>query len=286
MSSVSYILPISGSEENKSGNTHDEESTTNSPDSPIRIFNPGEHSDIPEKLVQSRQPMVGETISFFDSRVNRWTDATITANLSRKWNHYFNIVYNNGIEDGLYLLPDTRWTLKQTDQEMPRLHSDNPRSIEPTPQTTPDKSDSNIVQYDHSGLIPSFESLSLDSSNRPDNDLDLNLDLTSPDSLQWDDEGTDLLSSTSVMWPTDLHAVVNLDDILPIDLEHSSTPNNNSPHLNEAFSLAKNSPMASTPTQSRRVYPRRRTLPLETGRRQSFLQSFLRRLNPFKKKTG
>ena len=255
-------------------------------ESPIRLFNPGQCPHIPEKLLQDRPPNVGEEISFFDSRTNKWVDATVTANLSRKWNHYFNIIYENGNEDGLYLIPDTRWTLKPNLQEIHRHPPDQPTSLEPTPHTTPDK----INPSEESNIDPEqttpHETLSLDNSSSEPSNIDNNLNLTEPDSLQWDDQGTELLSSDEYIWPVDLHAVANLDHLLPLQLEPPPTTDANPPHLDQAFILEDIPPVSSTPSgHRRRIQQRRRTLPLESGHRQGFIQSFLRRLNPFKKKT-
>ena len=257
-----------------------------SDDSPIRIFNPGQNPHIPEKLNQERPPIVGENISFFDSRIDQWVNATVTANLSRKWKNYFNVAYENGEEDGLYLHPDTRWTLRPAPQEVPR-HIDQPVSIEPTPQTTPENSGSiHHNSDDHSNIASIHESFSYAQSVPSELDIQDFLDTTTQDSLQWDEEGTQLLSSSEDLWPTDLLAVANFNHLLPLPSDQPDTSDFYSP-ADSVPNQENEPPTLSSPSPQpyrRYIRPRRRTLPLESNSRQSFLQSFLRRLNPFKKR--
>ena len=134
--------------------------------------------------------------------------------------------------------------------------------------------------------LPAYESPLLDKSNQSESNLRDDLDLKTPESLQWDEEGTELLSSDELLFPTDLHAVANLDHLLPLNFNLPIISYHETPPMDEPINLDNVIPASSTPRErSRRIQQRRRTLPLESSHRQSFLQSFLRRLNPFKKKT-
>ena len=250
--------------------------------SPIRTFNPDESPFLPEKLDQSHKPKVGDYISFFDSRLQHWVDAQITANLSTKWKNYYNIIYEDGTEDGLYLVPDTRWTFKDTSnntQETERYNINEITSVEPTPETTPTENVSLDDIYSNQLTETPGATLSTSSSSCA---TIHDLDATRDDSLEWDLQGIELHSSSEYQWPVDLHRVVNLDQLEPFSVD---PPISTQDSLNDVVNLNNRLPLSSTPRpHSTRLSQLRRPLPLEMEENQGVISAFLRRLNPFKKR--
>ena len=147
----------------------------------IRLFNPGEGDDIDEILDQSKKPVVGDTIAFFDGKCQSWVNATIIKDLSRRYKYYYNIIYPDGKEDGLELAPETRWTFtteNETDNiEAMRIR--NETNSEPTPLPTPEPS--LLIRDSSPNNSCSDESVS--TLNRTAN------------SLEWDALGTEFNSS-------------------------------------------------------------------------------------------
>ena len=140
-------------------------------------------------------------------------------------------------------------------------------------------------------MVLTHENLSSSNSYRSGNIIDLenDFDLTTEDSLQWDHEGTDLISSSGDLYPTDLLAVANLNHLLPLRLDQYSADDDRSSNLDQYPNRDEEFTEFTVPglgSHQRRLLPRRRTLPLELEQKESFLQSFLRRLNPFKKKSS
>ena len=85
----------------------------------ILIFNDGEEPFLEERLIQDRTPAVNDHISFYDENTGEWVNAMVIQNLSKRWKHYFNIQYDDGSRDGLYLIPDTRWTFQRSINNIP-----------------------------------------------------------------------------------------------------------------------------------------------------------------------
>ena len=122
------LYPDASSDQSINGSGQEKTSSStegHNEESPVRIYNPGESPFTPENLDQSHQPKVGDLISFFNNRLNYWVDAQIMASQSTRWKNYFNIIYDDGQEDGLYLHPDTRWTFRPTNDERERDTSIN-----------------------------------------------------------------------------------------------------------------------------------------------------------------
>ena len=259
--------------------SHDSNQSSNSP---TRTFNPGEFPFLPEKLDQSHKPKVGDLISFFDDRQQCWVDAQITANLSSRWKNYYNILYENGQEDGLYLLPDTRWTFRtepNNPQEKERHNTQEINSIKPSPEVSLKEGLS--LDNNTNLLLPtrSDDTIS-ETSGVPIHDLDL----TRNDSLEWDLEGIELHSTTSEhIWPVDLHQVINLENLQPFPIYPNTSE---AVSLNHVANLDNKLPLSSTPRPNNRLSQLRRQLPLEVAENRGFISTFFRRLNPFKQKTG
>ena len=78
----------------------------------VRIFNEGQGVDEDEVLDQNRPIKKNNLLAFFNSESGTWTRVKITSNpVKRKgWKHWFNFVYQDGAEDGMFFYPDLRWT--------------------------------------------------------------------------------------------------------------------------------------------------------------------------------
>ena len=230
----------------------------------VLIFNPGEGLFTDERLDQSRKPAVGNLIAFFSQDDQIWVEATITKDLSHKWNHYYNILYHDGTPDGLYLIPDTRWTLISNGQrETERLGSTfNIPNILPTPE---------------SSFLPRTD---------PTLDTNVSVQLSSglDSSLQWDDYDTQLVPTN----PCDviLDKVQNLEHVLPLPAFPAPSMENFSHiELDAASNLNLFLPLSSTPRPTRhRLNHPRRALPIEEEHRRSTLPALFRRFLPFRKK--
>ena len=249
--------------------------------SEILTFNPGEGTNTEEKLIQNRKPKVGDRISFFDARIQTWVDARIIKDLSKRWNHYYNITYDNNIKDGLYLQPNTRWTfLPHEDQSLERS---TPCASQLLTVLNPSREPS------HSGRIEqemtSFHEDCAHSSTCAFQDV------SDDASLEWDEIGTQLISSShsSMLYDQDisLESVQCLDLALPVTTPTKSPtlPRSRShPCLDRVTNLDLVLPLTSTPLQHRpRISTLRRTLPLEVNTQSRFRQ-FLRRFLPFRKR--
>ena len=66
---------------------------------------------IDNQLVQWPLPRKGDTIFFYHGDYLKWVKATLTSNELRGYKKYFNIKYEDGSKDGVYLRPNERWTL-------------------------------------------------------------------------------------------------------------------------------------------------------------------------------
>ena len=225
-------------------------------------FNPGQGEGIPERLLQDRIPRPGDSISYFDARTQMWRDAIITKDLSNRWPNYFNIAYDDGTQDGLYLIRNTRWTFRHREDNFAAIEAqrldDHLSSLKPTPETTP-------------------EQFFLDDSDASSVDI---FNKSHGESLEWDMAGIHLESSYA---STPVH-----DDPIPTDVP-----------LNQVCRLDTNLPLTSTwrtstdtsilrqdtvPKEKRRLAQPRRPLPAEFPEIRGFLPRFARRLDPFKKK--
>ena len=112
------------------------------------------------------------------------------------------------------------------------------------------------------------------------------------ESLEWDDVGTDLIHSTDpsyldTLYDIPLDRVQNLCNILPIPhslLESVHPATRLQPNLHEVNDLRFRLPLSSTPRlQRQRIPNQNHHVQEQETRRPSFI-SFLRRLNPFKKR--
>ena len=173
-----------------------------------------------------------------------------TKDLSKRWKRYFNIIYEDGQQDGLYLIENTRWTfINPNQQELHRNNDFENDILQPTPE---ESIDHNWASLAPSTSLPMLED---DSINE--------LDITRTESLAWDMTGTQLVSSSPV-------PVCNSNNILP--------------DVNRVANFNLHLPISSTPkpVHSRTSQPRR-SLPLELHD-PDHKPSFFRRFNPFRKK--
>ena len=102
----------------------------------IATYENHEALDLPQVLLEDRRPKLNDIISFYSSKLNRWVDARITHDLSKKWDRYYNIQYFNGETDGLFLLPDQRWTFL-ADSSGPPVSRNNLREESSLPPMHP-----------------------------------------------------------------------------------------------------------------------------------------------------
>ena len=221
--------------------------------------------EAPENLMQDRIPKVNDHISFFNERLNRWVDAKITHDLSRRWNKYYNIVYRNGDRDGLFLKPNTRWTFLQseTGQPYPRGNlrdGSRPSSMHPSPASPEHRSQAEESEESVLSVVPSMSTLFSSSSEN----LSIGtLDRSRAASMEW--------------------------DLSYLDLEASYSPQQQPTHhhinLGEVNRLDQLLPLSSTPAPPRRrLLQMRQSLPLEIERERLSLPAFLQKFNPFKKR--
>ena len=259
------------SSSDQSHNADDEDSESDSSNSPVLLFDGDDHIEIPERLDQSRKPKKGDKISYFDTNTNTWINAFITHDLTRRYRHYFNIVTENGRRDGLYLAPDTRWTLLQDESppEENRNYGFNISSLEPSPTSFLH------LRPRHLSFSRSVDNLHVQSSPT----IHDNLDSDSLPSLEWDYAASN--DSPSYFPDLPLDRVLNLDNVLPLSLTyHRST----SVDLLQPQNLDQRLPLTSTPVSPRsRVSNPRRSLPLERSRGRSLIPTIFRKFNPFKK---
>ena len=221
--------------------------------------------DIP--LDQSRKPKKGDRISYFDSTTNRWIDACITHNLSRRYKDYYNIITDDGRRDGLYLAPDTLWTLRIDHDDSPeeqRLDDEEPADMEPSPPF-PSPLSGHVLSHDIA------ENLTPAMSHRAPA-----LPSSSPTpSLEWD--YTSSHDSPSYLRSLPLDQVVNLNSVLPLP-PHAVNHLSDDPYVVQ--NLQHRLPPTSTPLSPRpRVSNLRRALPIEREQAQRMqLPSFLHNL--------
>ena len=180
--------------------------------------------------------------------------------MSVRWPNYFNIVYPDGREDGLYLRPNTRWTFRHPNSNNAAIESirssDNLPILKPTPDTTPEQV-----------ILGTSDNCSHDVLNKsiietPQHDMPGN---------QLDPSHGSTLERIDFSLPRDLlNQVYRLDSNLPL----TSTWNRD--HIPNSV------PTAPSKTK-RRIAHQRRHLPAESEIK-GFLPIFAQRLNPFKKK--
>ena len=241
-------------------------STSSSPnlqDQPIEIATYEHHEapDLPESLLQDRRPRINDIISFYSEKSNKWVDARITHDLSKRWDRYYNIQYFNGETDGLFLLPDTRWTFLTDIFNQPVTRSNlressSLQSMRPSPSIPPPFPHRHTSQEDlaitHNLLLPEEE------NSVPESEIQG----TSPiESLEWD--------------PSFQHLEVTIPNI---DEQYQSVP------INPTWTPVR--PLfSSTPYQrGNRVSQLRRSLPKERESGGPTLPLFMRKFNPFRKR--
>ena len=234
------------------------------------IFDDGEALNVPERLIQHRKPKVGDNIAFFYDRTKTWRNANIIADLSRKWERYYNIVYENGQKDGLYLIENTRWTfLNRIQPEIDRDGTPNDDNLKPTPEVSIDHDQPSSTS---STSLPLLDNLSINE-----------LDVTRTESLAWDMTGTELVtcqdnSATPVTGQQQYSHPQSSSPVFTIDSR------NIPPILDRVSNLNHRLPLASTPNPTRsRISRLRGSLPLEHDV-QEHKPSFLQRFNPFRKR--
>ena len=250
----------------------------------ILTFNNGEEPFVPERLIQNRTPVVGDLISFFDDRLQAWVNARIIQDLSKRWRHYYNIIYEDNKKDGLYLIPDTRWTfIPKKNLDVERVDSNlNLKQLEPTPESS---ITSRIPTQSSSSSSVSCSQLISWNISEPNLS---NPHSASSSSLQWDPLGTELLSTQDPSYLDELYdipldQVQNFDCVLPIPDMPTTPPRRQRslPNLHKVTNLDRVLPLTSTPNpHKQRLSNLRQTLPLESVERKSFLPGFLKRLFP------
>ena len=246
----------------------DELSESNISTDSVILFDGDEEPERPEKLNQHRKPVVGDRISYFDAASSTWINAIITHDLSRRYRHYFNIKCEDGRPDGLYLKPNTRWTLRTAlnddSPEENRFVQNSTSSLRPTPdsslpQRSPQTSDRENC-YDAPNIA--FNATLCDS----------------PNSLQWD-----YTHDHTPSYAVSLDRTGIFDNILPLAqdaIRLVPEPDN----LLLVQDLSNRLPLSSTPlVHNARISQQRRLLPLELESRRRFsIPTFLRRFNIFR----
>ena len=123
---------------------------------------------------------MGDIISFYDERKGYWVEAKIIKDLTSRWNYYYNISYADNKKDGLYLITDTMWTFVQNwnsaEERLEQTYTLG--DLDPTSSTTPEP------RHDLGFSSPS-PVLTIFEPN-----------ISTTDSLEWDNVGTDLIQST------------------------------------------------------------------------------------------
>ena len=277
----------------------DEDDSTEHDAQAVVTHEHNEEDNTPERLLQGRKPKLHDHISFLHKDLLTWVNARLISNELRGWKNYYNIVYSDGEEDGLYLIPNERWTFREPDEpEASPQHiqqadgNDDPDSLTPSPETTPEhqatpsetgaraKTD---VRLNYGGyLSTSSPDISPERRNKTDTE-----------SMEWDALGTHFDTpprhlNHPVSYNFDLDKAAYLDLLLPIlsSPELSVQPAGELDLL-QAADLQLRLPVSSTPNSPRRqrISHCRRSLPLESkdGAKKT-TPKFLSRLNPFKKK--
>ena len=256
---------------------------------PVRLFAEGESPSVPERLLQDRKPKVGDLISYFDSHSGSWLDAHIITDLNRRWKHYYNIMHANGHKDGLYLIPDTRWTFRtwrhdsSNDLETVRAEVDHFSDLDPTvaadaglslPGSSPQSPLADLDRSSDAHLTQ--DPLAIDF-----------MDGSRTSSMEWDFCGTELgsvpFSAPESPSQVVLGRVSQLHSVLPIPLDLA--PRDLDVPLNMVCNLDAVLPIASSPVHPRtRLSRPRQPLPREVTRSRSCTPSFFRRLFAFRKK--
>ena len=279
---------ITVEDDNSSHTSNDDDLSIKSNTHHFRIFNPGESPYTPEHLIQHRQPRIGEEIAYFDDKNQIWVNATVSANLSHHWKYYYNIIREDGVADGLFLKPNTRWTLKAYDQPPPekiRCSTSRPQSLKQTPNSTPP--DDGLNSPDSTTPPGPEDDTSYIATPRPSPSTD------SPTNI--DDDGTERLetnptdatpqSHENYCLPVNLHEVANFNKFLPLQQTIFRRSGRQVP-IDRVANLEYVLPLTSTPqSRSKRLLPRRRSLPLElVPKNRGLLPSFLHKFRPFRKK--
>ena len=87
----------------------------------LTLYNTNEVPQINGQLIQ-RPPPRKHNIVYFVHRHHggKWVRATLLSNELRGYRYYYNIAYDNGVKDGVYLKPGDYWTLGEiNDDEQP-----------------------------------------------------------------------------------------------------------------------------------------------------------------------
>ena len=185
----------------------------------VRFFEQGENVSSTEQLCQHKAPRKRDQIAFFHRDLNRWCYATLTSNAVAGYRRYYNCLYDDGVEDGITLLPDTRWTFVEdsccetcagTGAAPAHIGQVDgtciPGSMTPTPETSP--------EVDIAERCIRFETADyLGSDDEPALPL---LDKSFTGSPEWDAYGTDLECPVSRYEP--LERVTNLDRVTDLSL--------------------------------------------------------------------
>ena len=228
---------------------------------------------LPEILCQHGIPRIYDRVSFFHDQFNQWTPVVLISNAVRGYKSYYNIAYDDGTEDGVYLNPDLRWTFIEASccadcagrpADIGQLDGIClPRSLTPTPETTPEKEE--CLRLEPGDYLESSE----ENSDSPVPVLDKSF----TGSPEWDSYGTHLerplLYDQPLEYITQLDRPANLSLVLPL----TSTP---------------------IPHSRPRVSHQRRLLPLEADpvddaddlSDDQHPPRFLSKLNPFRKRSG
>ena len=70
------------------------------------------------KFIQRPPPRKNDIVYFFHRRYMKWVRAKLISNELRGYKNYYNIEYDDGSKDGVYLIQNERWTLwNKTDEE-------------------------------------------------------------------------------------------------------------------------------------------------------------------------
>ena len=77
----------------------------------VPMYDDNEMPFIDGRLIQRPPPKKGDTIYFFHHIYLKWVKAILVSNQLKGYKDYFNIQYEDGSKDGLYLRQNERWTL-------------------------------------------------------------------------------------------------------------------------------------------------------------------------------
>ena len=165
--------------------------------STLRMLTNDDPSYLQEKLLQDRVPKVNDRIAFYSDTEQSWVEGKITHDLTRRWANYFNVIYDDGTRDGLYLRPDTRWTFLFTADGRPLMPTmrvgSAPVSLQPTPNTSPTREQTPFFDVNDINSCNSPNSAMLDTSNNSSSVG--TLDRSRDGSMAWDLSYLDLTSS-------------------------------------------------------------------------------------------